>query len=100
MRDLPDGESKADETKSMIDRVRTFIGYREYPKYAMVSRYFVYKQALMEEAERLVQARVLREKEDVFYLNVRWSSTTSCARTGWMTGSSAGARTLSGRIKP
>jgi pyruvate,water dikinase len=34
----------------------------------MVSRYFVYKQALLEEAERLVQARVLREKEDVFYL--------------------------------
>jgi len=28
----------------------------------------VYKQALMEEAERLVQARVLREKEDIFYL--------------------------------
>jgi pyruvate,water dikinase len=34
----------------------------------MVSRYFVYKQALLEEAERLVQARVLREKEDIFYL--------------------------------
>ena len=52
----------------MIDRVRTFSGYREHPKYHMVSRYFVYKQALMEEAERLVQARVLREKEDIFYL--------------------------------
>jgi len=68
LRDLPDGERKADETKRMIDRVRTFIGYREYPKYHMVSRYFVYKQALLEEAERLVQARVLREKEDIFYL--------------------------------
>jgi rifampicin phosphotransferase len=65
---LPDGERKAEETKRMIDRVRTFIGYREYPKYGMVSRYFVYKQALLEEAERLVQARVLREKEDIFYL--------------------------------
>ena len=52
----------------MIDRVRTFIGYREYPKYGMVSRYFVYKQALLAEAERLVQAGVLREKEDIFYL--------------------------------
>ena len=31
----------------MIDRVRTFAGYREYPKYGMVSRYFVYKQALL-----------------------------------------------------
>ena len=68
LRALPDGERKAEETKRMIDRVRTFSGYREHPKYHMVSRYFVYKQALMEEAERLVQARVLREKEDIFYL--------------------------------
>src|ERR1022692_2595137 len=52
----------------MIDRVRTFIGYREYPKYGMVSRYFVYKQALLDEAERLVQADVLCEKEDIFFL--------------------------------
>ncbi|GAA4030234.1 rifamycin-inactivating phosphotransferase [Streptomyces plumbiresistens] len=68
LRALPDGEHKADETKRMIDRVRTFIGYRECPKYAIVSRYFVYKQALLEEAERLVQANVLPEKEDIFYL--------------------------------
>ncbi|KOU35114.1 rifamycin-inactivating phosphotransferase [Streptomyces sp. WM6378] len=68
LRALPDGDRKADETKRMIDRVRTFIGYREYPKYGIVSRYFVYKQALMGEAERLVQAGVLRAKEDVFYL--------------------------------
>jgi phosphoenolpyruvate synthase/pyruvate phosphate dikinase len=68
LRDLPDGEGKADETKQKIDRVRTFIGYREYPKYGMVSRYFVYKQALLEEAGRLVRARVLRETEDIFSL--------------------------------
>jgi rifampicin phosphotransferase len=68
LRALPEGERKAEETKRMIDRVRTFIGYREYPKYGMVSRYFVYKQALLQEAERLVQAHVLREKEDIFYL--------------------------------
>jgi rifampicin phosphotransferase len=68
LRALPDGERKAEEAKRMIDKIRTFIGYREYPKYGMVSRYFVYKQALLEEAERLVQARVLRDKEDIFYL--------------------------------
>jgi rifampicin phosphotransferase len=68
LRALPDGEQKADEAKRMIDRVRTFNGYREYPKYGMVSRYFVYKQALLEEAERLVQAHVLGEKDDIFYL--------------------------------
>ncbi|MEU4380024.1 rifamycin-inactivating phosphotransferase [Micromonospora echinofusca] len=68
LRALPDGERKAAETKRMIDRVRTFIGYREYPKYAIVSRYLIYKQALLAEAERLVRADVLREKEDIFYL--------------------------------
>ncbi len=69
LRVLPDGERKVVEVKRMIDRVRTFIGYREYPKYGMVSRYFVYKQALLEEAERLVRANVLREQEDIFYLS-------------------------------
>lgn len=68
LRALPDGDRKADEAKRMIDRVRTFIGYREYPKYGIVSRYSVYKQALLEEAERLVRAGLLPEKEDVFYL--------------------------------
>jgi pyruvate,water dikinase len=68
LRALPDGERKAEETRRMIDRVRTFAGYREYPKYGMVSRYFVYKQALLEEAERLVRAGVLEEKEDIFFL--------------------------------
>src|SRR5260370_19553092 len=30
LRGLPDGRQKAEEVKRMIDRVRTFIGYREY----------------------------------------------------------------------
>lgn len=68
LRTLPDGDRKADETKRMIDQVRAFVGYREYPKYGIVSRYFVYKQALLEEAEGLAQADVLSEKEDIFYL--------------------------------
>ncbi|MET3849468.1 phosphoenolpyruvate synthase [Paenibacillus sp. OAE614] len=68
LRQLPDGDQKADETKRMIDLVRNFIGYREYPKYGWVSRYFVYKQALLKEAERLVQAGVIHDIEDIYYL--------------------------------
>jgi phosphoenolpyruvate synthase/pyruvate phosphate dikinase len=71
LRVLPGGERKAEKVKRMIDRVRTFIGYREYPKYGMVSRYFVYKQALLGEAARLAKAGVLREKEDIFYLTLQ-----------------------------
>ena len=68
LRSLPDGDQKAQEAKRRIDIMRTFIGYREYPKYGMVSRYFIYKQALLREAERLVQAGVLRDREEIFYL--------------------------------
>ncbi|MBO0855832.1 MAG: phosphoenolpyruvate synthase [Nocardia sp.] len=68
VRALPDGERKAAETRAMIDRVRTFAGYREYPKYGMVSRYFIYKKALLGEAGRLVRDGVLDDPEDIFYL--------------------------------
>ncbi len=44
LRALPDGERKADETKRMIDQVRAFAGYREYPKYGIVCRSFLYKR--------------------------------------------------------
>ena len=65
---LPDGDQKAKETKRMIDLVRNFAGYREYPKYSIVNRLFVYKMALLKEAERLVQANVIHDKEDIYYL--------------------------------
>lgn len=68
LKTLPDGEQKATETKRMIDFVRHFIGYREYPKYVIVNRYFVYKQALLKEAKQLVEEGVIQKIEDVYYL--------------------------------
>jgi pyruvate,water dikinase len=68
LKQLPDGEQKAEETKQKISLLRNFVGYREYPKYGIVNRYFVYKQALLKEAEQLVQASVIHEKEDIYYL--------------------------------
>ena len=65
---LPDGEQKAEETKRMIELVRNYSGYREYPKYGIVNRYFIYKQALLKEAQQLVRANVIHEKEDIYYL--------------------------------
>lgn len=59
---------QAAETKAMIDRLRTFSGYREYPKYGIVCRSWIYKRALLAEAERLVAAGVLREASDMYYL--------------------------------
>jgi phosphoenolpyruvate synthase/pyruvate phosphate dikinase len=65
---LPDGEQKVKETTRMISLIRDLAGYREYPKYGLVNRYFVYKQALLKEAEQLVRATVIYEKEDIYYL--------------------------------
>ncbi|MDN9010387.1 phosphoenolpyruvate synthase [Brevibacillus laterosporus] len=71
LKQLPGGKRKAKKTKRMISLIRNFIGYREYPKYSMINRYFVYKQALLKEAEQLVQANIIREKEDIYYLTFK-----------------------------
>ncbi|HHK5563290.1 TPA: phosphoenolpyruvate synthase [Bacillus thuringiensis] len=65
---LPDSKQKVEETKRMIHNIRNCIGYREYPKYGMVNRYFIYKQALLKEAEQLVQSGVIHEVDDIYYL--------------------------------
>lgn len=69
LKKLPDGEQKAAKTKEVITVLRNLTGYREYPKYGMINRYFVYKQALLKEAAQLVQAEIIKEPEDIFYLN-------------------------------
>ncbi|MCE7065006.1 phosphoenolpyruvate synthase [Dyadobacter sp. CY326] len=70
LKQLPDGELKIAETKQMINVIRNLAGYREYPKYGMVNRLYVYKKALLEEAERLVNANVIEEKEDIYSLSL------------------------------
>lgn len=68
LRHLPDGERKAQETQHRIDLIRNCSGYRDYPNYCMIQHYFIYKQALLREADRLVQAGIMRDREDSFYL--------------------------------
>lgn len=68
LKQLPDGEQKAEEAERMINQLRDFAGYREYPKYDIVNRLWVYKQALLREAEKLVQTNVVNQIEDLHYL--------------------------------
>ena len=70
LRALPDGDQKAAEAGRQIDLVRTCLGYREFPKYGMISRYLVYKRALLREARRLVDTGVLRAEDDIFFLRL------------------------------
>ncbi|GAA1384695.1 phosphoenolpyruvate synthase [Pseudonocardia kongjuensis] len=80
LRQLPDGDRKSDRAAAMIDRLRTFAGYREYPKFGMVGRYSAYRRALLREADRLVRAGVLDDREDCFFL--RLQEFHDVARTG------------------
>jgi pyruvate,water dikinase len=65
---LSGGRQKAEKTKKKISVMRNFIGFREYPKYAMMQRFYVYKQAIKKEADLLVQKGVIREPEDIYFL--------------------------------
>ncbi|MEH6938565.1 phosphoenolpyruvate synthase [Bacillus sp. JJ664] len=70
LKQLPDGDLKAKEANEKISLIRNFIGYREYPKYGMINRYFVYKQSLLKEAKQLFHTNVVHEIEDIFYLTL------------------------------
>jgi phosphoenolpyruvate synthase/pyruvate phosphate dikinase len=52
----------------LIKVYRGFIGFREYPKYFLITLFGIYKEALMEEAVKLVRAGTLKQAEDVYYL--------------------------------
>jgi pyruvate,water dikinase len=65
---LPDGERKVAETKQMAALILGFMGYREYPKYALMNRFFVYRQALMREVEALERDGVIAARDDADYL--------------------------------
>lgn len=80
LRERPDGERLARETALRIDRVRTFAGYREYPKYAIVRRLGRYRELLLAEAARLTDAGVLRAPDDAALLTL--DELETAARTG------------------
>lgn len=78
LKQLPDGVQKAAETKRVIGLLRSFIGYREYPKYGMISRYYIYKQALLREAGLLVEAGIIEHPEDIYYLTFEELREAAC----------------------
>lgn len=58
--------ARGEETRQKIRQLRDFSGYREYPKYFIISRYFLYKRALLEEGRRLGL-----EPEDLYHLTLQ-----------------------------
>ncbi|HRW36149.1 MAG: phosphoenolpyruvate synthase [Acidimicrobiales bacterium] len=70
VRALPDGEAKARALDHRIALVRTFLGYREFPKYGLIRRYGLYRRALLAEAERLVASGALASADDLWFLRL------------------------------
>jgi phosphoenolpyruvate synthase/pyruvate phosphate dikinase len=68
LRSLPDGEARATEAEGMIRRVRTFIGYREFPKFVIVGQLALHRRVLWREADALVDEGVLAHPDDLAHL--------------------------------
>lgn len=64
------GRRKANRIRKNAEVIRNYIGYREYPKFSYMKRYFIYKQAMLEEASRLVSEGVINQREDIYYLSL------------------------------
>ena len=77
---LPGGRRKARRTRAAIGVMRNFIGFREFPKYALMRRFLVYKGALRREAERLVERGLIAAPEESHYL--RLDEFREAVRTG------------------
>ncbi|MCB9780810.1 MAG: phosphoenolpyruvate synthase [Alphaproteobacteria bacterium] len=89
---LPQGADKVDRTRRAIARLRTYMGYREYPKFGMIQRYGLYKQVLLGQARRLVQAGVLADETDAFFLS--FDELRAVVRTGRVQAGLVAARRL------
>lgn len=70
LKKITGGAIKAKIMGKLIKTYRGLAGFREYPKYFIVSHFDLYKKAIMEEAEKLVSQGVLKQTEDVYYLSL------------------------------
>ncbi|WP_066369610.1 phosphoenolpyruvate synthase, partial [Neobacillus fumarioli] len=64
------GSMQAKILKRLIHVYRNLGGLREHHKYLLIQHFGVYRQAILEEAQKLVHTGVLSEISDVFYLTI------------------------------
>lgn len=67
---LPGGKRKAKKAKKAISVLRNYAGYREFNKYILIWFNWIIKQALLEEADILVQKSIIKNREDIYYLTI------------------------------
>ncbi|SHK55047.1 rifamycin-inactivating phosphotransferase [Desulforamulus aeronauticus] len=71
LRQTPRGNLKAKRMQRLLKVHRTLIGIREHPKYFIVQNLDLIKQAIMQEAAKLVTAGILEDPEDVFWFSLQ-----------------------------
>lgn len=71
IRKLPGGNAKVKSLEKLIYVFRNYVGIREFPKYIMMNHYLLYKQVLLKQAETLVKSRIIRQSEDIYYLDFK-----------------------------
>ncbi|WP_240417418.1 phosphoenolpyruvate synthase [Paenibacillus periandrae] len=67
---LPFGWFKKRLMGRLLRVFRDLMCIREHPKYLMMQHFSLFRQAILKEAQSLVQQRVLSEEEDAFYLTL------------------------------
>lgn len=70
LRKKPGGYSKARLMRRLIKVHRSLIGIREHPKYGIIQIIDLIKQAILQEAAKLVAAGVLEHPEDVYWFSL------------------------------
>jgi len=61
---------KAKKLRKHIKLVRGIIGFREYPKLAMIKCFWTIKKAWLREADKLVASGKLKNREDIYFLEM------------------------------
>jgi len=78
---LGKNSARAKSTAKMIDTVRAFAGFREYPKHAMMASYWAIKKALLREADALVSDGAIDARDDIFLMTLDELCEVSRTRT-------------------
>jgi pyruvate,water dikinase len=71
LRQKPLGVFKTWFMRRLIKVHRSLIGIREHPKYFIVQNFDLIKQAILQEATKLVETGILEYPEEVFWLSLR-----------------------------
>lgn len=70
LRKRPLGFLKARIMQRLIKVYRSLIGMREHPKYFIIQNFCWIKQSIMQEANTLVEAGVLKSADDIFWFSL------------------------------